>query len=168
MGRPAQDITESELGVLRILWDQGTATIRQLTDILYPGGGAALYATVQKLLDRMEAKGYVRRDRSLYVHVFAAGLNRDELIGRRLRSLAETLCDGSLTPLLTHLARAKDLTAEDRMALRTIIEEAGPDAGRVEPDRDQLFAVIGSLGSGPGSRTPRQRAPDGRRGGTGR
>ena len=28
MGRPAQDITESELSVLRILWDRGTATIR--------------------------------------------------------------------------------------------------------------------------------------------
>ena len=131
-GRP-QDITESELSVLRILWDRGTATIRQLTDVLYPRGEAAQYATVQKLLDRMEAKGYVRRDRTLYVHVFAAVLDRDELIGRRLRSLAEMLCDGSLTPLLTHLARAKDLTDEDRLALRAIIDEAEPDdraAGR--------------------------------------
>ena len=64
MGRPAQDITESELGVLRVLWDRGAATIRQLTDVLYPRGEAAQYATVQKLLDRMEAKGYVRRDRT--------------------------------------------------------------------------------------------------------
>ena len=134
MGRPAQDITESELAVLRILWDRGTATIRQLTDILYPGGEAAQYATVQKLLDRMEAKGYVRRDRTLYVHVFSAVLDRDELIGRRLRSLAEMLCDGSLTPLLTHLARAKDLTEKDRLALRAIMEEvdADPDAIRGE------------------------------------
>ncbi len=107
MGRPAQDITESELSVLRILWDRGTATIRQLSDVLYPGGEAAQYATVQKLLDRMEAKGYVRRDRALYVHVFRPVLDRDELIGRRLRSLAEMLCDGSLTPLLTHLARRR-------------------------------------------------------------
>jgi BlaI family transcriptional regulator, penicillinase repressor len=123
MGRPAQDITESELTVLRILWDREAASIRQLADILYPGGEAAQYATVQKLLDRMEAKGYVRRDRSLYVHVFRAVLDRDQLIGRRLRSLAETLCDGSLTPLLTHLARANDLTEEDRLALRAIIDE---------------------------------------------
>ncbi len=168
MGRPAQDITESELGVLRILWDQGTATIRQLTDILYPGGGAALYATVQKLLDRMEAKGYVRRDRSLYVHVFAAGLDRDELIGRRLRSLAETLCDGSLTPLLTHLARAKDLTAEDRMALRTIIDEAGADSGRIERDRGERSKALAPLLTGPRSRTPRPRSPGTGRGAAGR
>jgi predicted transcriptional regulator len=133
MGRPAQDITESELSVLRILWDRGTATIRQLTDVLYPRGGAAQYATVQKLLDRMEAKGYVRRDRRLFVHVFEPVQDRDELIGRRLRSLAEMLCDGSLTPLLTHLARAKDLTDEDRLALRAILKEAEPgsDATRL-------------------------------------
>ncbi len=168
MGRPAQDITESELGVLRILWDQGTATIRQLTDILYPGGGAALYATVQKLLDRMEAKGYVRRDRSLYVHIFTAGLDRDELIGRRLRSLAETLCDGSLTPLLTHLARAKDLTAEDRMALRSIIDEAEPDADRIEQGQGEPATAIAPLLAGPRSRARRSRSPDNARRGTGR
>ena len=40
MGRPAQDITESELTVLRVLWDRQTATIRQLSDTLYPGGEA--------------------------------------------------------------------------------------------------------------------------------
>jgi BlaI family penicillinase repressor len=124
MGRPAVDITESELAVLRILWDRGMATIRQLTDELHPGGGAAQYATIQKLLDRMEDKGYVRRDRSLFVHRFVPVLDRDQLIGRRLRSLAKTLCDGSLTPLLTHLARAGDLTEADRQTLRAIIEES--------------------------------------------
>jgi BlaI family transcriptional regulator, penicillinase repressor len=137
MGRPAQDITESELGVLRILWDRGAASIRQLTDILYPRGEAAQYATVQKLLDRMEVKGYVRRDRSLYVHLFTAVFDRDELIGRRLRSLAELLCEGSLTPLLTHLAKANDLTDEDREALRSIVDETAPDADTAAGSRGQ-------------------------------
>ncbi|MFO0888547.1 MAG: BlaI/MecI/CopY family transcriptional regulator [Isosphaeraceae bacterium] len=128
MGRPAQDITESELGILRVLWDQGQATIRQLTDVLYPGGGPAQYATVQKLLDRMEAKGFIQRDRTLFVHRFTAVLDRDRFLGRQLRSLAESLCDGSLTPLLTHLARAGDLTEEDRRTLRAIVEEADREA----------------------------------------
>jgi BlaI family transcriptional regulator, penicillinase repressor len=143
MGRPAQDITESELAVLRILWDRSTATIRQLTDVLYPRGEAAQYATVQKLLDRMEAKGYVQRDRTMFVHVFSSVLDRDELIGRRLRSLAEMLCDGSLTPLLTHLARANDLTMEDRVALRTIFDEPDPDTEN--PNRKERGnTVVGS------------------------
>jgi BlaI family penicillinase repressor len=147
MARPARDITESELGVLRLLWERGPATIRQVTEVMYPGGGAAQYATVQKLLDRMEAKGYVRRDRTMYVHVFTAVLDRDELIGRRLRSLAEALCDGSLTPLLTHLARAQDLTEEDRLALRAIIEEPEVAEDRADPGSGPDWPRQG--GSGP-------------------
>ena len=144
MGRPAQDITESELAVLRVLWDLGPATIRQLTDVLYPQGEAAQYATVQKLLDRMEAKGYVRRDRTMFVHIFRSELDRDELIGRRLRSLAEMLCEGSLTPLLTHLARAKDLTDEDRLALRAIVDEPDPETDRsnIDHGNDSVMSSI--------------------------
>jgi BlaI family transcriptional regulator, penicillinase repressor len=153
MGRPAQDITESELAVLRILWDRETSTIRQLTDVLYPQGEAAQYATVQKLLDRMEAKGYVRRDRTMFVHVFRSVLDRDELIGRRLRSLAEMLCEGSLTPLLTHLARAKDLTDEDRLALRAIVDEPDPEIDILEIN-DRKDSVVNS----PGQSSPVSRA----------
>jgi BlaI family penicillinase repressor len=162
MGRPAQDITESELVVLRILWERGPATIRQLTDILYPDGEVAQYATIQKLLDRMETKGYVGRDRTLYVHVFSAVLDREELIGRRLRSLAETLCDGSLTPLLTHLARATDLTERDRLALRAIMEEAdaAPDGDEESGVPDVLAKTLEGL-----PRMSRPRSIKGRRGG---
>jgi BlaI family transcriptional regulator, penicillinase repressor len=152
MARPATDITESELAVLRALWERGTATIRQLTDVLYPGGGTSQYATVQKLLDRMEAKGYVLRDRTLFVHVFSPGLDRDALIGRRLRSLAETLCDGSLTPLLTHLARAQDLTEEDRLALRAIIDESEPDENGARLEHGSSAELAGSARSEPAVR----------------
>ena len=59
-GRP-RDVTDAELDVLRALWDDGKATIRVLTDRLYPSGGTSEYATVQKLLERLEAKGHVAR-----------------------------------------------------------------------------------------------------------
>src|SRR5438067_6238398 len=121
MGRTPQDITDAELSILQALWDAGPATIRQLTEALYPGGGVAHYATVQKLLERLEAKGCVRRDRSAGVptfrgspHVFAAAVGRDELIGRRLQSLAEKLCGGSLTPILSHLLQSRPLSAAER------------------------------------------------------
>ena len=62
MDRTPQDVTEAELTILQFLWDQGPATIRQLTDALYPPGTEAQYATVQKLLERLEGKGHVSRD----------------------------------------------------------------------------------------------------------
>jgi BlaI family transcriptional regulator, penicillinase repressor len=131
MPRTAQDVTDAELALMRQLWDHGAATIRQLTDGLYPGGGASQYATVQKLLERLEDKGYVRRDRRSNVHVFEPAVGRDDLIGRRLQTIAEKLCGGSLTPLLTHLVRAKSLSASDRQSLRKLINELdGPDKPR--------------------------------------
>jgi len=123
MARTPQDITEAELAVLEALWERGPATIRQLTDLLYPRGAAAQYATVQKLLERLELKGGVQRDRGSAVHVFAASLEREELIGRRLRAVAEQLCGGSLTPLLTHLVQTSRLSAQERQELRALIED---------------------------------------------
>src|SRR6516165_4993554 len=107
MARTPQDVTETELGILELLWEQGPAPIRRLSEALYPQGGSAHYATVQKLLERLESKGFVTRDRSRAVHVFAATVDRETLIGRRLRATAEQLCGGSLTPLLLHLVRAR-------------------------------------------------------------
>ena len=123
MARTPQDVTETELSVLQVLWDLGPATIRQITDLLYPGGGTAHYATVQKLLDRLEEKAFVGRDRRPAAHTFAAVVGRDDLIGRRLRAVAEQLCGGSLTPLLTHLVKGRRLSSRERQDLRDLIEE---------------------------------------------
>ena len=79
MPREAQDITEGELAVLQQLWQKPGLSIRQLTERLYPKRAAAHYGTVQKQLERLEAKGFVSRDRSLFVHLFTAAIDRDAL-----------------------------------------------------------------------------------------
>ena len=117
------DVTEAELTVLQCLWERGPATIRQLTDALYPGGGDSHYATVQKLLERLEEKGHVRRDRSSHAHKFTAVTARDTIVGQRLRDVAEKLTGGMMAPLLTHLVRAEALTAKERQELRQLIDE---------------------------------------------
>ncbi len=123
MARTAQDVTDTELAILELLWDEGPATIRQLTDALYPKGTSAHYATVQKLLERLEGKGFVVRDREAPAHTFRAASDRDALIGRRLQAMAEKLCGGSLTPLLMHLVRTKKLTQRERDELRALIDD---------------------------------------------
>ena len=123
MARTPQDVTDTELSILQLLWDQGERTIRQITEHLYPGGGTSHYATVQKLLERLERKGFVLRERNPAAHTFAAAVQREELIGRRLQAVAEELCGGSLTPLLTHLVRARKLSARQRQELHNLIDE---------------------------------------------
>jgi BlaI family penicillinase repressor len=127
------DVTDAELAVLQVLWDRGASSTRELVDVLYPGGTAAHFGTVQKLLERLELKGCVRRDRSTWPQRFTALIDRQALIDRGLRSVAEKLCGGSLTPLLTHLLSLENFTAEERGALRAYLEaldRRGRDEGK--------------------------------------
>jgi predicted transcriptional regulator len=124
MPRTPVDVTETELAILEILWDKQTATVRQIVDELYREGTTGEYGAVQSLLERLESKGYVKRDRSAFAHVFSATIERDDLIGQRLRAVAEKLCGGSWTPLLMHLAQGAKLSADDRKMLRKLLAEA--------------------------------------------
>ncbi len=123
MSRELEDLPDAELAVLQELWERGPLTIRQLTDALYPEGTGAHYATVQKLLERLEAKECVVRDRSAWAHVFRAAIGRDDFIGRRLEAVAARLCGGSITPLLTNLVRSKKLSPKERREIRKLMDE---------------------------------------------
>jgi BlaI family penicillinase repressor len=134
MPREPQDVTEAELAILQALWKHGSQSIRQLTDALHPHNDPATYATVKKQLDRMEAKGLVDRDRSLFVHVFTAAVQRDELVGRGLEALAHKFCEGSLAPILGFLGKSKPLSAAERKALRALLDDTTPTP---KPRRDR-------------------------------
>uniref|UniRef100_A0A7C2NX79 BlaI/MecI/CopY family transcriptional regulator n=1 Tax=Schlesneria paludicola TaxID=360056 RepID=A0A7C2NX79_9PLAN len=123
MPRTPQDITDAELSVLQVLWDQGTATVRELTERLYKECTLSLTATVQKLLERLEGKKCVKRDRKTWPHSFSATVKREELIARQLQTTANKLCSGKLHPLLTCLVKTHGLSPEDRESLRGLLDE---------------------------------------------
>ena len=62
---------------------------------------------MQKLLQRLEEKGYVERDRTLSIHFFSATVSRAAYGGGQLEALAEKLTAGSLAPMITHLIENK-------------------------------------------------------------
>jgi predicted transcriptional regulator len=138
-----ETVTDTELAILREIWNRGSATIRQITDALYREGTAPQYATVQKLLERLEAKDCVARDRDTRAHRFRALVSRDEFLGHRLQALADKLCDGSLVPLLTTLVRAKGISGEDRESMRRLIDEL---SGRRAPREVGRRARSGRVG----------------------
>ncbi|MGD9720825.1 MAG: BlaI/MecI/CopY family transcriptional regulator [Pirellulales bacterium] len=125
MAAPRVRLTDAEFAVLEPLWHSGPQTIRQLTATLYPEQSVSDYATVQKLLGRLEAKRCVRRDRSQPAHVFHAAIARADLIDHELNQIAERLCDGSLVPVLDQLVRRTRLSKQDRQRLRKLIDDGG-------------------------------------------
>jgi predicted transcriptional regulator len=128
VARTPQDVTDAELAVLEVLWDRGASTRRQIAEVLYPGGGPARYTTVQKLLERLEAKSHVVRRRGEGGLTFTAATDREALISRRLRDVAEKLCGGSLTPLLMNLVRARPLTPQELHELQALVKELSRQA----------------------------------------
>ncbi len=123
MSERLADATDAEWAVLERLWEEGPAPVRRLAEVLYPGGGPSEYATVHKLLERLETKGYVRRERRGGLFVFSAHVKRDDVLGQQLETLVEKMCGGSLQPLLSHLVRAKRLTPWELRELRDLVDE---------------------------------------------
>jgi predicted transcriptional regulator len=133
MGRTPREITDTELSLLNELWQRPSASVPDLTEALYGNTAPALLATVRKLLDRLEAKGCVSRDRTHWPNHYSAAVKREELAGNRLQAAADELFDGDLAPLLSHLVRSQKLTAKDRADLRKLLDELdqnGPGKGK--------------------------------------
>lgn len=126
MARKAQDVTEAELAILEQLWQTGRSSVRNLAISLYGSPSTSNTATVQKLLGRLESKGCVTRDQSVWPRLFRPALERAELISRRLQITADELCEGSFAPLLTHLVQKGTLTREDRSRLKSLLDELDP------------------------------------------
>lgn len=121
-------VTDGELAVLEVIWKRGAPTSRDIAHAIYDDVSDSKTATVQKLLERLETKGCVRRDRSERAHRFTAKVSREDFLEDRLRALADQVCEGSLAPLATTLLRSKDLTPQDRDALRKLVDDLWPSA----------------------------------------
>ncbi|UCE03015.1 MAG: BlaI/MecI/CopY family transcriptional regulator, partial [Candidatus Latescibacterota bacterium] len=68
-------LPDAELAVLKVLWSRRSATIREITEVLYPNGATSDYATVQKLLDRLQARRCVSRRREGRANVYEAAID---------------------------------------------------------------------------------------------
>src|SRR5437016_2369819 len=96
-------ISDTELEVLKVLWDRGPGTVRELDAHLRRQKRRWAYTTVLTLLQRLEAKGYVRSDKRDLAHVFHPAVTRARLLRRRMKDLADELCEGAAAPLVQAL-----------------------------------------------------------------
>ena len=115
-------LANAELAVMNLLWQNDRMTARQMREQLYPDATKAQHGTVQRLLQRLEDKGYVERDRSLSVHFFSAAISRQTYAGTQLELLAIKLTAGSFAPLITHLVQQKRISREEIDRIRAILD----------------------------------------------
>jgi predicted transcriptional regulator len=123
MANEAVTISESEREVMKVLWDCESATVREIRERLAAARRRWAHTTINTLLTRLEQKHCVTCDRSGFAHVFAAAVSRDELMQRRLTSLADDFCDGTRVPLMLALVDGQNFSDDEIEQFRDLIDQ---------------------------------------------
>ena len=109
--------------MLKVLWKEGPATVREVNLQLRRHKRRWAYTTVATLLGRLRDKGYVESEKSGVAHVFRAVVSRDKLLQHRLAELTDRVCDGTASPLVHALMQGQKFSAEEIATLRQLIDE---------------------------------------------
>jgi predicted transcriptional regulator len=114
--------TEAELAILRVLWDRGPSTVRDVTDALQDERGTG-YTTTLKLLQIMTDKGLVRRDDTARSHVYEAVLPAEETQRQLVRDLLDRAFGGSAQQLVVQALSARRASKQELAEIRQLLEE---------------------------------------------
>jgi BlaI family penicillinase repressor len=123
--------TDAELAILRVLWERGPSTVRQVHDVLLRERPTA-YTTALKLLQIMTEKGLVRRDETDRTHVYYARLSEEQTQRQLVRDLLDRAFGGSASKLVMQALAARRASPEELGEIRKLIEARR----EVRDDRD--------------------------------
>ena len=113
--------TDAELSILRVLWELGPSTVRQVHDVLSRERPTA-YTTALKLLQIMTDKGLVRRDETVRTHVYHPRLTEEQTQRQLVRDLLDRAFGGSAAKLVMQALAARRATPEELVEIRRLIE----------------------------------------------
>lgn len=135
--------TDAELAILRILWERGACTVRQVHDALSRERPSA-YTTALKMLQIMTEKGLVRRDESDRTHVYQSRLTEEQTQRQLIRDLMDRAFGGSSSKLVMQALASKRASTDELTEIRRMLErgkerasEGGDEiTSEVRDDRD--------------------------------
>jgi BlaI family penicillinase repressor len=114
--------TDSELSILRVLWEQGDCTVRQVSDELNRDRETG-YTTVLKLMQIMLEKGLVARDASQRTHVYRAKFSAERTQRQLVADLVHRAFGGSSQKLVMQALAAKKASKEELAEIQKLINE---------------------------------------------
>jgi len=139
-GQKVWAITERQFAVLRVLWEHGPLTVRELMEHL-PRGDRQPYTTALGLLQGMEKAGLVDHEKEVLTHRYRPKVSRQEATGNLLSDFLGRFFHGSAEQLILGLVDAEKLAPDDLKAIEArissvadgappVIEVARPAPGR--------------------------------------
>ena len=115
-------LSKAELEVARLVWDAGSATVREVLEAL-PTGRRLDYKTVQTYLRRLEAKGYLRTKREGRSLRYLPRISARKVIRETVEDFMNRLFDGEALTLFEHLIRDRGLSDEEIQKLRDLLDD---------------------------------------------
>lgn len=115
-------VSDAELNVLKVLWEHGPATVRDVEVQLRRRKTRWAYNTILTLLSRLRDKGCVASDKSASAHVFRSTVSRDQLLHYGLSELADRICDGTASPLVHALVQGNRFSPKELADLRKLLD----------------------------------------------
>ena len=114
--------TDRELTILRILWDNGPSTVRQVNEVMSQDEDTG-YTTTLKLMQIMTEKGLVLRDDSQFKHVYRPALTEEKAQKQLVGDLLERAFSGSAEKLVMRALSAKKVSAKELASIRKMLDE---------------------------------------------
>ena len=133
--------TERELEALKVLWEQGEATVREICDRMNEAGEQLAYTTVLSLLQVMEQKGLVGHRRQGKAYVYLPQIEKEATLRQLASGFLERVFDGALDEYLVHALGTRKVSKSELEQLEEMIASARKaethKAGTPKKEEDQ-------------------------------
>lgn len=120
MNRPFR-LGDLQVAILRILWDEGEATVTRVTEAL-PGKRRAP-TTIATMLTKMERRRLVAHRLEGRQFVYRPAISEQVVTHTMVADLTQRLFEGDVSALVSHLIRTEDIDREELVRLRRMIVE---------------------------------------------
>ncbi len=114
--------TERELTILRILWDRGPSTVREVNEVMDKDRDTG-YTTTLKLMQIMAEKGLLIRNESQRQHVYKPAITKEKTQKQLVGDLLERAFSGSMEKLVMRALSAKKVSAKELKRIRMMFDE---------------------------------------------
>ena len=113
--------TDRELTILRILWDKGPSTVRQVNEAMSRNEETG-YTTTLKLMQIMTEKGLLTRDESTFKHVYRPALTEEKTQKQLVGDLLDRAFSGSAEKLVMRALSAKKVSSKELARIRKMLD----------------------------------------------
>ena len=105
-------LTDHELEIMKVVWERGNATVREVYEEILKRRKIA-YTTVLTMMGILEQKGRLKKEDSDRAYVYSPAEPQSEVVGSMVKDFIKRVFNGSAQPLLVHLAENRDIRQED-------------------------------------------------------